>query len=279
MSEQSSSGAFNLQSLMNELMKMNSQSGMLSTVKIDDEKGTLAVVKPAVAHLISEAKNYTMAKVKWDNQTDVRAAFKKLHNFLNAADKQIGNDNLQELLEPIMDRIFADTPFHGSAVCMAADNVAWKAILKEFREIMNIPVIDYSLEVYSKIDAYNPSPDTLLRLAITQIISWLRQGNKQIDTLVEEADDAFAGPTDVSMRSSAVTPHEDTPVTRRQLQALLFPSPVIIAAKVVQWVPIAMKPILPLSLIENNIRYTIDQLFDDLEEARRKIPPITKVVG
>lgn len=279
MSESSGTDAFNLHGLLQEILRINNQSGMLSTVKIDDEKGTLAVVKPAVAHLVTEAKNYTMSKVKWESTTEVRSAFKKLHNFLSSSEKQIGKNNLQELLEPIMEKVFADTPFHGSAVCMAADNVAWKGILKEFRDIMNIPAIDYSLEVYAKIDEYNPSSDTLLRLAITQVLSWIRQGNRQIEDLVKEADEEWEGPGDISMRSSAATPEDDQPVNRRQLQALLFPSPVIIAAKVLKWVPISMKPVVPVSLMDNNIRYTIDQLVADLEETRRKIPPITKVAA
>lgn len=123
-----SSDAFNLHALLQEVMKMNAQSGMLSTIKIDDEKGTLAVVKPAVAHLVSEAKSYALNKIKWDDTAQVKKGFKSLYNFLNSAEKQIGKDNLSELLEPIFEKVFHDTVFHGLAVCKASQKLHWKSI-------------------------------------------------------------------------------------------------------------------------------------------------------
>lgn len=279
--ESNSSETFNLNALLQEIVKLNAQSGVLSTVKIDDDKGTLAVVKPAVAHFVTEAKNYVMAKVKWDDPSTVKSAFKKLFNFLNAAEKQIGKDNLADLIEPIFDKVFADTAFHGYANSLASSKTPWRSILKEFRHILNIPSIDYSIEVYAKIDSYSPSSDTLLRLAIVQVISYIMEGNLQIDRLIAEADEQQDVPDDVSMRSgtSYAADNSEVPVNKRQLQALLIPSPVVIASKVVSWVPNALKPVLPVTLIDNNIRYSLDQLIMDLKDAINKIPAMTKVVS
>lgn len=279
MSESSSNtDVFNLNDILETLLEIQQNSGVLTSVEVDKNKGTRAVVKPALAHLISESDSYKLSNLKWENAAQVKTHFKKLTNFLTSTEKQIGRSSLTDLLEHVMDKVFHDTPFHGLAVGHAKEKVHWKLILKEFREILNIPALDYSLEVYSHMENYTPPADSLLRLAITQLLSWIKQANLQIDEIIAEmAADTIPDETDVSMRSANASTSLTTDVTRSQLHATLLPSPIVMASRVTSWVPIAIKPVLPQSLTENNVRYTMDQFEADLISALKKIPPTTRV--
>lgn len=98
MSESSTStGVFNLGDILETLLEIQQNSGVLTSVEIDKAKGTRAVIKPALAHLITEAESFSFAKVKWDNTSDAKKNFKKLTNFLASTEKQIGKNSLTEL--------------------------------------------------------------------------------------------------------------------------------------------------------------------------------------
>lgn len=273
--------ALNLGAIMEALLNIQQNSGVLTTVQVDRQRGTMAVVKPALAHLITESENYSALNLKWDDVSDVKLFFKKLSNFLSSTEKQIGKNSLATLLEHVMDKVFSHTPFHGLAIGAAKDGVHWKLIIKEFREALSIPAIDYSLDLYNKIENFTPATDSLLRLALIQVLSWIKEASIQIDEILAEAADEANEPDDVSMRSGTASdgspPDAVGTLDRRQLQGILLPSPVVMAAKIVSWTPIAIKPVLPETLTDTNVRYTVDQFERDLLAALKKIPPATRV--
>jgi hypothetical protein len=161
-------------SLLEKFAKLNvaNTPGVVAMPTADGDD--YVTLKFGLQHYVNEGKKLKISESDLLSSSTLATKMLKIDRFLQAAEKQIGTDNVAAVTAPFFGEVFDKT----SLADFAEENVTWRETLTSIRAFFQIEEVDDSHYFYD-VMAINPDAKTTIKTALIKMVGLLKRAIRE----------------------------------------------------------------------------------------------------